>query len=95
NNCTLVGDAVQVRIQAVLDSQSGELRLNLLDMQTNGVQADTVTVSEDGTYTLPDLPDAGLMGLVVTVQNAVGLEELVRSNYGGRLVDILNVQPGV
>ena len=95
NNCTLVGDAVQVRIQAVLDSQSGELRLNLLDMQTNGVQADTVTVNEDGTYTLPDLPDAGLMGLEVTVQNAVGLEELVRSNYGGRLVDILNVQPGV
>lgn len=95
NNGTLVGDAVQVRIQAVLDSQSGELRLNLLDMQTNGVQADTVTVSEDGTYTLPDLAGSPLTGLVVTVLNMTGLEDLVRTNYAGRLVDILNIQTGV
>ncbi|WP_446008746.1 hypothetical protein [Candidatus Electrothrix sp.] len=90
----LEAESAQVRIQAVLDSRSGELRLSLLDMQANGVQADTVTVNGNGPYILPDLAGSGLSGLEVNVQNAAGLEELVRTNYSGRMVDILNVQAG-
>ena len=94
NNGSLAAGAVQVRIQAILDSQSGDLRLNLLDMQVNGAQSNPVTVRDDGLYSLPDLADSGLIGLEVTVQNLTGLEDLLRSNYGGRLVDILNIQSG-
>jgi hypothetical protein len=93
-NGNLSGDNAQVRIQAILDSRSGELRLNLQDMQVNGTQADAVSVNGNGAYTLPDLTGSGLSGLDVIVQNAAKLEELVRTNYGGRLVDILNVQAG-
>lgn len=53
-----------------------------------------MNVSGNGPYTLPDLAGSGLTGLEVTVQDAAGLEELVRTNYSGRLVDILDVQPG-
>jgi hypothetical protein len=88
---SLNASSTQVRIQAMLDSRSGELRLNLLDMRENGVQADTITVNGNGTYILPDLAGSPLAGLEVTVQDATGLEELVRTNYGGRLVDILQV----
>lgn len=90
----LDGDSAQVRIQAILDSRSGELRLNLLDMRENSEQADTVTVNGNGSYTLPDLAGSALTGLEVTVQDAAGLEDLVRTNYGGRLVDILDMQAG-
>ena len=90
----LAGDKAQVRIQAVLNSQSGELRLNLLDMRENGEQADAVSIGGNGPYTLPDLAGSGLSGLEVDVQNAAALEELVRTNYGGRLVDVLNMLPG-
>ncbi len=93
-NGNLNEDSVQVRIQAVLDSRSGELRLSLLDMRKHGQKGDTVSVSGNGPYTLPDLAGSALSGLEVTVQNATGLEELIRTNYGGRLVDILNVQAG-
>lgn len=89
---TLSGSSIQVRIQAMLDTRSGELRLNLLDMQENGTQADTVTITSNGTYTLPDLADSSLTGLEVAVKNITGLEELVKGNYGGRMVDILNIQ---
>lgn len=91
---TVNGHNAQVRIQAVLDSRSGELRLNLLDMANNGEQADAVTVNGNGTYPLPDLAGSSLSGLELTVQDATGLEDLVRTNYGGRLADILNVLSG-
>lgn len=94
-NGILEGEQSRIRIQAVLDSRSGELRLNLLDMADNGEQGDTVTVSGNGPYILPDLAGSSLSELEVTVQNAAGLEKLVRTDYGGRLVDILNVQAGV
>jgi len=91
---SLEAESTQVRIQAVLNSQSGELRLSLLDMRSNGEQADTVTVNGNGTYILPDLAGSGLSGLEVDVQNVAGLDDLVRTNYAGRMVDILNVQAG-
>ena len=91
---SLEAESVQVRIQAVLNSQSGELRLGLLDMRLNGAQGDTVRVSGNGTYTLPDLAGSPLSGLEVTVQDAAGLEELIRKGYSGRLVDILDIQGG-
>lgn len=95
SNGILNGEQTRIRIQAVLDSRSGELRLNLLDMANNGEQGDTVTVSGNGPYILPDLVGSSLSQLEVTVQNATGLEELVRTEYSGRLVDILDVQPGI
>ncbi len=91
---TLDGDNAQLRIQAVLDTRSGELRLNLLDMRENGAHGDVVTVSGNGAYTLPGFAGSALNGLEVTVDNITDLENLIRTNYGGRLVDILNVQGG-
>ena len=91
---SLSSSMTRVRIQAVLAAQSGELRLNLLDMRSNGAQADPVSVNGNGAYILPDLAGSPLTGLEVTVLDAAGLQELVRTNYGGRLVDILNVLSG-
>jgi hypothetical protein len=87
--------STQARIQAVRNVQTGDLRLNLLDMEEGGKAGDAVQVAASGTYTLPGWPDSEVNSLEVTVADYDGLFTLVKNVYFGRLVDVLDCNMGV
>jgi hypothetical protein len=90
----LTAAATKVRLQALLDAQDGDLRLSLLDMKDGGAAGDEVRVSANGTCTLPGYAGSGLTNLEVRINNYAALLKMVRTSYGGRLVDILEVSQG-
>jgi hypothetical protein len=90
----LAAEGARVRVQAVLDAQDGDLRFNLLDMEEGGKAGNEVRVATDGVYTLLGWPDGDVTSLEVTVADYANLVKMVRSPYGGRLVDILDVSMG-
>ncbi len=100
NPLVIAGDGVMtaestlVRIQALLDARAGDLRLSLLDMPAQGAVGAEVVVTGNGTYTLPGFAGSDLSGLEVTVNHYNRLEEMVRTGYAGRVVDILYVRAG-
>lgn len=81
----------RLRIQAVLDSRSGQLMLSLLAMQEHGAAGDAVTVAANGNYTLPGFSGSAVSSLSVKVENYAGLVALLKSGYRGRMVDVLDV----
>ena len=88
---SLSGADTEVRIQAVLNAQDGDLRLSLLAMKEDGASGDAVRVNGNEEYTLPGFAGSALTGLSLRVDDAAALTQLVRSSYGGRLVDILKI----
>lgn len=79
----------QVRIQAVLNAQDGELRLSLLDMIERSDVGDAVMVSANGDYTLPGFAGSELSSLDLRVNDYPALKLMVQTVYTGRVVDIL------
>ncbi len=49
-----VSGTARIRIQVILDQQTGELFFNLLDMKEDGQAGPTVSVAENGDVTCPD-----------------------------------------
>ncbi|CAK8718252.1 MAG: hypothetical protein CDV28_13030 [Candidatus Electronema aureum] len=80
--------AAKVRIQALLDVQEGDLRLSLLDMKDNGAAGNEVRVSANDACTLPGYAGSGLTNLEVRINNYAALLKMVRTSYGGRLLDV-------
>jgi hypothetical protein len=80
--------------QVLLDAQDGDLRFSLLDMKDGGAAGDAVRVAANGTCTLPGCAGSDLTSLEVRVNRYSTLAGMVRSPYGGRLVDILDVRQG-
>jgi hypothetical protein len=81
----------RLRIQAMIDSRSGQLLLSLLAMNEHGAAGDAVTVAANGDYVLPGFAGSAVSSLSVKVENHAGLVALLRSSYHGRMVDILDV----
>lgn len=81
-----------LRIQAVLDSRSGQLLLSLLDMQEGGKAGTMVAATGNGDYVLQGFSGSAVSSLTIKVQSYDALKELVRNGYSGRLVDILDVR---
>jgi hypothetical protein len=71
-----------------------DLRFSLLDMKENGAVGNEVQVNANGTYTLSGYADADVTSLEVRVNDYAELLKMVKSPYGGRLVDILDVGAG-
>jgi len=93
-NGTMTSESARLRIQAVYHGQNGTLRLSLLDMQEGGTEGDWVQVSGNGSYTLPGYAGSEVSSLELTVADYPALLAMVRSPYGGRLVDVLDVTTG-
>jgi hypothetical protein len=91
----LNGSSAQVRLQAAINAQDGQLRLRLLDMSEDGAAGDEVTVTGNGAHTLPGFAGSDLTSLEVTVDRYPALFSKVRDEYANRMVDILNVTAGV
>ncbi|WP_417909245.1 DUF4469 domain-containing protein [Candidatus Electronema sp. PJ] len=81
-----------LRIQAVIDSRTGQLLLNLLDMQEGGRAGATVAVTTNEEYNLPGFSGSGVSNLIIAVNNYDALLDLTRNGYASRLVDILDIR---
>ncbi|XOF32294.1 MAG: hypothetical protein ACL93V_09590 [Candidatus Electrothrix sp. YB6] len=53
-----------------------------------------MTVTADGEYTLPGFAGSAVSNLTVNVADYAALLDLVRDQYYGRLVDVLDVRVG-
>lgn len=82
----------RLRVQAVLDVQTDRLLLNLLDMKEGGAAGTEVVVAANGNITLQGFSGSAVSSLAVTVNDYASLKKLVRNDYSGRLVDILDVK---
>ena len=83
--------AEQIRIQAVFDLTDNRLTLSLQAMEQRGIAGDAITAPDNGTYTRPGFSGSAVSSLIVRVDNYDDLIALIRSNYNGRMVDILDV----
>jgi hypothetical protein len=81
-----------LRIQVVLDSRKKMLLFNLLDMEEKGRTGPVVPVNENGEYTLQGFADSAVNSLTIRINDYAALKKIVRSSYGGRLVDVLDVR---
>jgi hypothetical protein len=90
----LTAAEARVRVQAVLNAQSGDLRLSLLDMSEGGAVGNELRVAADSAYTLPGFAGSPLTALSIAVNDYAALLNMARTDYLGRVVDILDVVPG-
>jgi hypothetical protein len=51
-----------------------------------------VPVVENGEFTLPGFAGSAVSDMIITVDNYAALRTMIRNNYDGRLVDILDVE---
>jgi hypothetical protein len=84
--------AETLRIQAVFDTRADALLFSLLDMQENGKTGAAVSVTANGAVSVPGFSGSAVTSLSVRVNNYAALKEMIRSSYGGRMADILQVQ---
>ena len=84
------GDA-RLRIQVLQDLAEERLLFSLLDMKEEGAEGAEVVVSGNGEYTLPGFAGSAVAQLMITVDSYTGLWDMVRNDYGGMLVDILDI----
>jgi hypothetical protein len=83
--------AERLRIQARLDSITDTLSLNLLSMQDRGAAGAAINIIDNGSYVLPGFSGSAVTSMTVQVTYLPELTELVRNNYSGSLVDVLDV----
>ena len=82
-----------LRIQVLLDMQKDLLLVNLLDMQEkDGQSGEPVLITENGEYPVPGFSGSAIPSLVIKVENYAALKEMVRNNYSGRLLDVLQIE---
>lgn len=93
---TVTGGALSademLRIQVILDLHAGTLLFNVLDMTEGGKAGAAVQVTANGACVLPGFAGSALSSLNVTVKNYAELVKMIRSNYSGRLVEVLVVK---
>ena len=61
-------------------------------MKEGGAAGTEVSVTQNGDYTLNGFADSTVSSLDITVKNYDGLWEMVRNDYSGRLIDVLDVK---
>ncbi len=81
-----------LRIQVILDKRKDALLFSLLDMHEGGKTGAAVTVTANGELTLQGFADSAVTNLTVRVNSFAALKEMLRNDYGGRLVDVLEVR---
>jgi hypothetical protein len=88
---SVTGDET-LRIQAFFDARTDALLFSLLDMKEGGAAGAAVTVAANGAVTLPGFSGSAVTSLNLWVNNYAALKEMVRSNYGGRVADVLKIE---
>lgn len=80
-----------LRIQVIQNLAEEELLFSLLAMKEEGTAGDEVSVTTNGARTLTGFSGSGVRSLQVKVNDYAALWEMIRNDYGGRLVDILDI----
>lgn len=83
-----------LRIQVILDLHEGSLAFNLLDMKEGGKEGAAVTITGNGPVTLAGFSGSSLTSLNLEVNRFANLVKMIRENYSGRLVDVLELKQG-
>ena len=81
-----------LRVQAVLDLRDDRLLFNLRDMKENGSAGAEVAVTENGEITLPGFAGSAVSSMSLEVHDYATLKDMIRSRYGGRLADIIQIE---
>ena len=81
----------RLRVQVIQDLAEERLLFSLIDMKEKGAGGAEIPVSQNGTYTLPGFAGSAVSSLEITVNEYAALWEMLRNNYQGRLVDVLDV----
>ncbi len=91
NSGTVSADT-RLRIQVVQNLAEERLLFSLIDMRTQGAAGEEVEVRRNGEYILPGFSSSAVSRLGIIVNEHKALWEMIRNDYGGRLVDILDVR---
>jgi len=83
-----------LRIQAVFDIRNSVLLFSLLGMKEDEPAGAAVTAAVNGNYTLQGFAGSAVSSLTVRVNDYAALLDLVRDQYYGRIVDVLEVKVG-
>ncbi len=81
----------RLRIQVIQDLPGKRLLFSLIDMKDGGASGAEIPVTQNGTYSLPGFAGSAVSSLEIIVKEYAALWEMIRNNYQGRLVDILDV----
>ncbi|XOF32799.1 MAG: DUF4469 domain-containing protein [Candidatus Electrothrix sp. YB6] len=90
NAGTLTADE-RLRIQVIQDLPGEQLLFSLIDMKEEGAAGAEIPVTGNGEYIIPGFAGSAVSTLEITVNDYTALWEMIRNNYNGRLVDILDV----
>ena len=82
-------DNETIRIQAVHDTQRDMLLFSLLNIHEGDTIGGLVVVGVNGEYTLPGFTNSAVRSLDIRVDDYAALKAMIRDNYNGRLVDVL------
>jgi len=82
----------RLRIQAVLELPEERLLFRLLDMAENSKAGTELAVTANGDYLLSGFPDSHVSSMSIRVNTFTKLKEMIRNEYSGRMVDILDVK---
>ena len=92
---SIIGCAIsaseRLRIQADASVQENMLSFRLVAMQDKGAAGVMVPVTGNGEFTLPGFADSAVSSLTIKVNNYAALRTMIRNDYDGRLVDILDL----
>uniref|UniRef100_UPI0040561F49 HU family DNA-binding protein n=1 Tax=Candidatus Electronema sp. TaxID=2698783 RepID=UPI0040561F49 len=81
----------RLRVQVIQDLMEERLIFSLIDMKEDGAKGAEIIVPQNGEYILPGFAGSAVSSIEITVNNYAALWEMIRSNYQGRLVDVLDV----
>jgi hypothetical protein len=82
----------RLRIQVDSSLEENLLAFRLIAMQDGGAVGAMVPVVENGEFTLPGFAGSAVSDMIIAVDNYAALRTMIRNNYDGRLVDILDVE---
>jgi len=91
-NAGTVSADERLRIQVIQDLAAERLLFSLIDMKDGGAGGAEIPVIQNGEYIIPGFSGSAVNALEITVNNYAALWDMIRSNYGGRLADVLNVE---
>jgi hypothetical protein len=86
-----VSASERLRIQVIQDLVEERLLFSLIDMKDDGAGGAEIPVTQNGAYSLPGFTGSAVSSLEISVNEYTALWEMLRNNYQGRLVDILDV----
>ena len=89
--CTLSADE-RLRIQVDASVQEDQLSFRLIAMQDRSAAGVMVPVTANGEFTLPGFVGSAVSSLQIRANDYAALRTMIRNDYDGRLVDILDLE---